>query len=299
MVHLREGLELLPDELRYLHWHRYPLTCLPSEFDPENLVELQMHHSSVEHLWEENQMYLGGPSFSFCCPGNEIPEWFNHQRRGSRVVINLPQHWCCTKFLGFALCVVAAFEDCEYFNFCFNCKCYFLTKDGEVHEIVCDFEVIKIDGRLGFMESDHVFLLYDYGLSAVFQRDDEEHNLSIYSSCREALFEFSHLDEDLQPIPNCKIKKCGVHLLYLEEETTQISGDDSLNEAGLVESGGDGIQNIVEDEEVPNSTTLEEEGTEHKSESEIDTLLLGKSGVKLRSSSWLDLLFCNCFGAVN
>ncbi|TXG68594.1 hypothetical protein EZV62_003529 [Acer yangbiense] len=229
------------------------------------------------------QMYSGRPSFSFCCPGNEIPEWFSHQHRGSRVVINLPLHWCSTKFLGFALCVVAAFGDCEYFNFCFNCKCYFLTKDGEVHEIVCDLEVIKIDGRLGFIESDHVFLLYAHGLSAVFQRDDGEHNLSIYSSCREVLFEFSHVDKDLQPIPNCKIKKCGVHLLYLEEETTQISGDDSLNEAGLVESGGDGIQNIVEDEEVHNSTTLEEEGTEHKSESEIDTLLLGKSGVKLRS----------------
>ncbi|KAK0598560.1 hypothetical protein LWI29_035857 [Acer saccharum] len=218
--------------------------------------------------------YLDEASFSFCCPGNEIPEWFSHQRRGARVVIKLPLHWCSTKFLGFALCVVAAFEDCEYFNFCFNCKCYFLTKDGEVHEIVCDIDgMMKIDGRLGFMESDHVFLLYAHGLSAVFQRDDGEHNLSIYSSCREALFEFSPVDEYLQPIRNCKIKKCGVHLLYLEEETTQISGDDSLNEAGLVESGGDGIQNIVEDEEVPNSTTLEEEGTENKSESEIDTLL--------------------------
>ncbi|KAK1575678.1 hypothetical protein Q3G72_007522 [Acer saccharum] len=164
-------------------------------------------------------------------------------------------------------------------------KCYFLTKDGEVHEIVCDLEVIKIDGRLGFMESDHVFLLYAHGLSAVFQRDDGEHNLSIYSSCREALFEFSHVDKDLQPIPNCKIKMCGVHLLYLEEESTQISGVDSLNEAGLVESGGDGIQNIVEDEEVPNSTTLEEEGTEHKSESEIDTLLLGNATGQYSSHS--------------
>ncbi|KAI9162097.1 hypothetical protein LWI28_023835 [Acer negundo] len=200
--------------------------------------------------------FLDGPSFSFCCPGNEIPEWFSHQRRGSSV-------------------------------------------DGEVHAIVFDLEGMDIDGRLGFMESDHVFLLYSHRLSAAFQRYDGEHNLSIYSSCREALFEFSPVDEDLQPIRNCKIKRCGVHLLYLKEETTQISGDDSLNEAGLVESGGDGIQNIVEDEEVPNSTTLEEEGTEHKSESEIDTLLLGKSGVKPRSSSWLDLLFCNCFGAVN
>ncbi|KAK4849501.1 hypothetical protein QYF36_025482 [Acer negundo] len=131
-------------------------------------------------------------------------------------------------------------------------------------------EGTKLDGRLGFQESDHVFLLYAHGLSTVFQRDDGEHNLSIYSSSQEALFEFSAVDKDLQPIPNCKIKKCGVHLLYLEEETTQISGDDSINKAGLVESGGDGIPNTVEDEET-----------------EVDTLLLSKREVKLKSNKVL------------
>ncbi|KAK0581164.1 hypothetical protein LWI29_010801 [Acer saccharum] len=186
--------------------------------------------ASMEDYLEGN---IEGYSVSFCFPGNEIPEWFSHQHRGSAVVIKLPPHWCSTKFLGFALCVVAAFENCEYFNLCFNCKCYFLTKDGELYEIVCDLKGMKLDGRLGFQESDHVFLLYAHGLSTVFQRDDGEHNLSIYSSCQEALFEFSAVDKDLQPIPNCKIKKCGVHLLYLEEETTQICGDDSLNEAAL------------------------------------------------------------------
>ncbi|KAK3184123.1 hypothetical protein Dsin_031409 [Dipteronia sinensis] len=175
-----------------------------------------------------------------------------------------------------------------------------------------------------------------------------------FSSCRNATFVFSPVDKNLQPVPNCKIKKCGVHLLYSKEETTQKSGDDSLNdagvvervtygiltaeleeqrrkvytllkfegpvelfsplslksgrgvhmphlvaetsqkssddsfnEAGLVESGGDGISN-VEAEEDPNSKTLEEE-TEHnsESESEVDTLWFGKSGVKLMSKKVL------------
>ncbi|KAK1591319.1 hypothetical protein Q3G72_005794 [Acer saccharum] len=156
-------------------------------------------------------------------------------------------------------------------------ECYFLTKDGEVYEIVCDLKGVKLDGRLGFQESDHVFLLYAHGLSTVFQRYDGEHNLSIYSSSQEALFEFSAVDKDLQPIPNCKIKKCGVHLLYLEEETTQISGDDSINKAGLVESGGDGIPNTAEDEATE----------QHNSESEVDTLLLSKREVKLMSNKVL------------
>ncbi|KAK3212006.1 hypothetical protein Dsin_016712 [Dipteronia sinensis] len=58
-VHLFQGLELLPEELRYLHWHRYPLKSLPSNFNPERLVEFEMPHSNIEQLWKEIQdLYL-------------------------------------------------------------------------------------------------------------------------------------------------------------------------------------------------------------------------------------------------
>ncbi|KAK4840996.1 hypothetical protein QYF36_023403 [Acer negundo] len=49
-VQLDQGLELLPDELRYLHWHRYPLKSLPSNFNPDRLVELEMPYSNIEQL---------------------------------------------------------------------------------------------------------------------------------------------------------------------------------------------------------------------------------------------------------
>ncbi|KAH7565739.1 hypothetical protein JRO89_XS08G0009600 [Xanthoceras sorbifolium] len=58
-VHLYQGLELLPDELKYLHWHRYPLQSLPSEFNPQHLIELEMHHSNIEHLWKDNASTRG------------------------------------------------------------------------------------------------------------------------------------------------------------------------------------------------------------------------------------------------
>ncbi|KAL5818268.1 hypothetical protein ACOSQ3_022170 [Xanthoceras sorbifolium] len=96
---------------------------------------------------------------------------------------------------------------------------------------------------------------------------DARLRIQVMATKAHALFEFSSVDINLQPIPNCKIKKCGVHLLYMEEESTQKSDDNSLNEAGLVEN--------VEDQEDLNSKTLEE--TEHKSESE------GKGRVKLMS----------------
>ncbi|ESR55398.1 hypothetical protein CICLE_v10018611mg [Citrus x clementina] len=51
-VHLNQGLEYLPEELRYLHWHEYPLKTLPSNFEPENLIELNLPYSKVEQIWE-------------------------------------------------------------------------------------------------------------------------------------------------------------------------------------------------------------------------------------------------------
>ncbi|CAN6685076.1 unnamed protein product [Malus baccata var. baccata] len=46
----------LPNSLRYLYWDHYPLESLPSNFCPENLVELHMPDSKVtKELWKEEQ----------------------------------------------------------------------------------------------------------------------------------------------------------------------------------------------------------------------------------------------------
>ncbi|KAH9725547.1 Disease resistance-like protein DSC1 [Citrus sinensis] len=44
-------------EIRYLHWHGYPLKSLPSNIDPEKLVLLEMPRSNIEELWSGNQHY--------------------------------------------------------------------------------------------------------------------------------------------------------------------------------------------------------------------------------------------------
>ncbi|KAJ6855347.1 disease resistance-like protein DSC1 isoform X1 [Populus alba x Populus x berolinensis] len=53
-VHLPHGLKSLSEELRYLHWDGYPLTSLPCNFRPQNLVELNLSSSKVEQLWRED-----------------------------------------------------------------------------------------------------------------------------------------------------------------------------------------------------------------------------------------------------
>ncbi|MED6172637.1 hypothetical protein PIB30_051814 [Stylosanthes scabra] len=49
---LSKGLEQFPKELRYLEWDRYPLKSFPPTFCSELLVEIHMHHSDVEELWQ-------------------------------------------------------------------------------------------------------------------------------------------------------------------------------------------------------------------------------------------------------
>lgn len=51
-VNLIDELKYLPDQLRYLHWERYPSKMLPSNFDLDNLVELNLPSSNIEQLWE-------------------------------------------------------------------------------------------------------------------------------------------------------------------------------------------------------------------------------------------------------
>ena len=45
------GLEYLPNELRYLRWHKFPSKSLPPYFRAEHLVELHLRKSKLVKLW--------------------------------------------------------------------------------------------------------------------------------------------------------------------------------------------------------------------------------------------------------
>ncbi|XP_037493747.1 disease resistance protein RPS6 [Jatropha curcas] len=49
---LPDGLDFLPEQLRYLSWHRYPLKSLPLKFCPNNLVQLHLPESQLKQLWD-------------------------------------------------------------------------------------------------------------------------------------------------------------------------------------------------------------------------------------------------------
>lgn len=45
------GLVFPLKEVRYLHWLKFPLEELPSDFRPDNLVDLRLPYSSIKRIW--------------------------------------------------------------------------------------------------------------------------------------------------------------------------------------------------------------------------------------------------------
>ncbi|BBN68986.1 Putative disease resistance TIR-NBS-LRR class protein [Prunus dulcis] len=105
-LYLSQGLQTLPESLRYLYWDGYPLKSLPSKFSPENLVELKMPRSLVKQLWEEDLIYLGNLKLidlSFCKHLTQLPDLSQSRKMehinlyGCTSLVRIPS---CFQYLG-------------------------------------------------------------------------------------------------------------------------------------------------------------------------------------------------------
>lgn len=47
-----DGLDLPLQEIRYLHWLKFPKEELPQDFNPKNLIDLKLPHSKIKRLWD-------------------------------------------------------------------------------------------------------------------------------------------------------------------------------------------------------------------------------------------------------
>ncbi|KAF4377977.1 hypothetical protein G4B88_004584, partial [Cannabis sativa] len=75
-LQLPKGLDTLPDSLRYLHWLYYPLNSLPSNFMPQNLVELNLSSSQLKQLSNEFELLENLKVVNLSCSKilTQIPE---------------------------------------------------------------------------------------------------------------------------------------------------------------------------------------------------------------------------------
>ncbi|CAI8601449.1 unnamed protein product [Vicia faba] len=54
-VHLSKNFKLFFDKLAYLEWNGYPLKSLPEPIRVEQLIQICLPHSNIEHLWFKKQ----------------------------------------------------------------------------------------------------------------------------------------------------------------------------------------------------------------------------------------------------
>lgn len=57
-IYLPEGLNLPLEEVRCLHWLKFPEKKLPNDFNPINLVDLKLPYSKIEQLWDGFKVYF-------------------------------------------------------------------------------------------------------------------------------------------------------------------------------------------------------------------------------------------------
>ena len=50
-MHIPNGLNHVSNNLRFLQWTGYLSECLPSSFQPKELVELSLIDSKIKYLW--------------------------------------------------------------------------------------------------------------------------------------------------------------------------------------------------------------------------------------------------------
>ncbi|XP_062023091.1 TMV resistance protein N-like [Rosa rugosa] len=145
--------------------------------------------------------------FQFVIPGNEIPEWYNHQSVGSSITIELHPGWFSNKWMRLAGCVVfrllKPLSPLDYWNI----KCE-LSANGKswLHSITV------FGGQWGQPVLDHIWFFC--GARDMFSQQHEWQD--IY--CQLVLsFKADRINEEI-----VQVKKCGVRMIY-EEDAEELS----------------------------------------------------------------------------
>ncbi|PON79156.1 LRR domain containing protein [Trema orientale] len=186
------------------------------------------------------------PRVSISCPGNKIPKWFTYQSRVSSINIKLPPHWHNDYFMGFAFCVVVAFDGFHFDgkNLRLDSHMHFKTGSGESHYVFNRFNDywrgdILVKGNTIF-NSSHLFMWHRFQ-NYYGSIDAEE--VSIFFDIRVCEWE--------RPIGHFEIKKCGIRLLYFQDgeelyEQYKLFTSSDINKEP--EPSGSGRPNIDSDE---------------------------------------------------
>ncbi|KAM5554807.1 hypothetical protein ABKV19_022963 [Rosa sericea] len=153
-----------------------------------------------------------GPPCHVSLPGSDIPEWFNHQSRGSSVTVQLPPNWLANKFLGFAICAIGNLRGAANTKTqSAVCCCTLEANDGQDNFYFSLFDIL--DGTGMPLESDHMLLGYTN-----FRSLGERHNERKYAEARFRIVASTYgvIPNDSMTLEDCTwITSCGVRLFHI------------------------------------------------------------------------------------
>ncbi|KAK9949759.1 hypothetical protein M0R45_005275 [Rubus argutus] len=205
------SLQIVPDPEKhctFLSWASF-INCFTLAKQGCNSVAFT---SMIRHLQEVSQYHCEEARktlFHFVIPGNEIPEWFDHQTVTPSVSIHLHPGRRSNKFLGFALCSVFAVHErcqlppvypCEYDITCI------VKVDGEE---LYKKPVFSFDGMQGRGVSDHLWFHYENSPPSY------RHHVE-RAEWQQIEFSFQVKGQGLV------VKKCGVRLVY-EQDVEEVN----------------------------------------------------------------------------
>ncbi|TYI62983.1 hypothetical protein E1A91_D10G287800v1 [Gossypium mustelinum] len=159
------------------------------------------------------------PRLICCFPGNKISaDKFKCQRMNSSLSLKIaPNRGSGSRFLAFAICLVADLTHCHRFKY-LNCICeYHLTAAGGGDSKSYISKISFFDcSEPNKYKGDHVFILSSNDMV------EEDKNYE------EALFKFYIIDNDDEVNEEedyNKVERCGVHVFYVDATEKRVAGN--------------------------------------------------------------------------
>ncbi|KAF9670519.1 hypothetical protein SADUNF_Sadunf13G0077500 [Salix dunnii] len=161
-----------------------------SEFKCLNCWELYNHNGQNKMGLKMLEKYLQGslprPGFSIVVPGNDVPDWFNHQSKESSIRVQVPRN----EWMGFAACVAfSTYGKSPLF-------CYFKVDGKESYP-----SQMYIGCNSMQAVSDHLWIFY---LSFDYLKDLKEQDNEAFNNLE---LSFDSYEQQV------KVKYCGVRLV--------------------------------------------------------------------------------------
>ncbi|KAJ6379554.1 hypothetical protein OIU76_016238 [Salix suchowensis] len=187
-----QRLKEIPDPIKLSSMKRSEFKCL-------NCWELYEHNGQNNMGLSMLEKYLQGslprPGFGIVVPGNDVPDWFNHQSKESSIRVQIPRNEVQiprNEWMGFAACVAfSAYGKSPLF-------CHFKVDGKESYP-----SPMYIGCNSMQVVSDHLWLFY---LSFDYLKDLKEQNNKAFSNLELSFHSYER---------GVKVKNCGVHLILM------------------------------------------------------------------------------------